>query len=227
MRIVSRHEFKVAKSREGLGIRKDFAGKAEEAGDRTLRFTVSTGNPDRSNDVIDQLGWDLSWFRLNPVVLWNHTSQQLPVGKCTEIGLVEGVLKATVEFLPTDTPVCGEFAEAVYQLCRTGFLSATSVGFMPIEFSETDDDARGAGTWSAGMDFHKCQLAEFSICCTPDNPEALIEPGQQIEASAPVIENNEEPTQDAGQKSAALNIAVERDRRARDLTLRGRKFVSI
>ena len=41
--------------------------------DRTVRFTISTGDVDRDNDTIDPQGWELAQFEKSGVVLWDHT----------------------------------------------------------------------------------------------------------------------------------------------------------
>jgi hypothetical protein len=51
-----------------------------------------------------------------------------------------------------------------------GFLSATSVGFMPTKYAFVDDPER---RW--GIDFLEQELLEFSCVPVPANPEALID----------------------------------------------------
>lgn len=131
-------------------------------------------------DVIDQNGWDLTGFRLNPVVLWQHNSWDFPIGKCIDIGLEAGALRATVEFVEADMPMSvGELAETVLRMCKGGFLSATSVGFRPIEFDVSSDPARGADDWLPGFDFRKQDLTEFSIVTVPCNSDAVIDPAHR------------------------------------------------
>ncbi len=224
MKYVSLSEFKKSKHKASLGVRKDFAAQAEVISDRTLKFTISTSTPDRSYDVIDQNGWQLDFYKMNPVVLWDHSSDRLPIGKCVEIGIEGGALKATVEFIAQDVPVAGPFAEAILQLCKHGFLSATSVGFLPIDYTETEDESRGAGTYSAGLDFHKMQLLEFSVVCTPDNPEALIdEQSRQAAISADAAQvavlDDGKLAEKQPEKNSKINN-INRERRGRDLKLR-------
>jgi len=143
--------------------------------DRTVRFVISTAGVDRDLDTVALEGWDLTAYRRNPVVLWGHDADELPIGKCTEIGVTDGALRAVVEFVPADMPVVGDRAEAVLRMCRDGFLSATSVGFRPLEWKITEDPERGADDWMPGFDFLRQELMEFSIVSIPANPEALME----------------------------------------------------
>jgi len=143
---------------------------------RRFRFTISTSDVDTSNDVVNQNGWVLDTFKRNPVVLWNHDATKLPVGKCVDIGVENGKLKATVEFATADA---NPFAEHVYKLVSRGFLNATSVSFSAIEMNETTDPDRGADTYEGGIDFIKQELFEFSIVNLPANTFCLIEPNQR------------------------------------------------
>ncbi len=170
-----------------FAVLKDYSSVPEVIGERQLRFTISTAAVDRALDVVDQAGWDLSGYRRNPVVLWQHNSWDLPIGKCVDIGLQSGALCATVEFVRADMPSgLGELAETILQMCKEGFLSATSVGFRPLEFDVTEDPSRGADDWLPGFDFKRQDLTEFSIVTVPCNPDAVIDPAHREGAADPM-----------------------------------------
>ena len=175
---ISIHEFKtlVQKSTDtpGIVIRKDSQGHSEDAGNRQIRFVLSSESVDRDGDKISQAGWELKNYLNNPVVLWQHDASSLPIGKCVDISVVNGKLVGTVEFVPADVPVIGAKAEAVYQLVKQGFLSATSVGFAAYEYDVSDDDTRGS-KYMPGLDFTRMELREFSIVTIPANPDALVQ----------------------------------------------------
>jgi HK97 family phage prohead protease len=183
MEMVSAIRFKqLAKNKQGIaaigGLRKQMLAPVEPVSDeaRSLRFTISTGCIDREQDTIALAGWDLANYLKNPVVLWGHDGSRLPIGRAVNVGVENGALKATVDFIPPDTPEGGQFAEAVYRLARGGFINATSVGFRPIKWTFTQDPERGADDWFPGIDFEAQELVEFSLVTVPANPEALIEP---------------------------------------------------
>jgi len=187
MHLVSATQFKNInrnrdRTRSGLGVRKQMLAPAEQIGgdQRAIRFTISTDTVDRENDVIAIGGWDLSNYRRNPTVLWSHDATRLPIGRAFDVRVVDGCLKASVEFIPEDTPEGGAFAESVYRLARQGFIAATSVGFRPTKWQYTSDKARGADDWFPGIDFEEQELVELSIVTVPANPEALIEPAQAV-----------------------------------------------
>lgn len=136
---------------------------------RTLNFVISSAKVDRSNDTISQDGWSLDAYRKNPVVLWSH-DPSMPIGRAVEIGVAGGKLRSKTEFVPADNPEFGKLADGLYQMYKGGFLSATSVGFLPLEYAFADDPAR-----KGGIDFKTAELMEYSLVSVPANSEALIE----------------------------------------------------
>jgi len=141
--------------------------KVKEGADRTLIFTISTNSVDRMGDTIAVEGWDLDNYRKNPVVLWAHDSSGLPVAKCNKLWIEGKKLKAEAQFTPLGM---AKFNDVVYDMYLQGFLSATSVGFMPTKYAFVDDPER---RW--GIDFLEQELLEFSCVPVPANPEALID----------------------------------------------------
>lgn len=136
------------------------------ASSRVRRFVFSTADVDHSNDVIKQDGWDTSVHRRNPVALFAHDSSALPIGRASNVGVVNGKLMGDIEFAGPETY---EFADTVFQLVKGGFLKAVSVGFIPQDWKFTSDKSR-----PQGLDFIKSLLLEISICAIPANPHALI-----------------------------------------------------
>ncbi len=130
---------------------------------RRLRFAISTGAVDRQHDVIDPTGWDTNDYLKNPIVLWAHNYDDLPVAKAISLGVEGNALIAEAEFVPGDVY---PFAETVYQMLKGGFLNATSVGFRPKKTAFVED--------RQGYDIQQAELLEFSIVPVPANPEALI-----------------------------------------------------
>lgn len=150
-------------------LRKGFVCEVKAAAgeDRALDFVISTEAVDRMGDVIAADGWKLESYRKNPVVLWAHDSAMMPVAKASNVRIEEGKLRARATFM--DRTISG-FADAVFNALKGGFLSATSVGFIPQKYAFVDDPER-----RYGIDFMEQELVEFSIVPVPANPEALIE----------------------------------------------------
>ena len=204
MQLVSATRFKLLnRNRRAIGaafgVRKQIIAAPDtiETDKRALRFTISTGSVDRERDTIAIAGWDLANFKNNPVVLWGHDASRLPIGRAFDVTVEGGALKASVEFIPDDTPEGGQFAEAVYRLARGGFIAATSVGFRPLKWDYSTDKDRGADDWFPGIDFAEQELVELSIVTVPANPEALVDaplPGEGTAIATPNPTSGEEVT---------------------------------
>jgi HK97 family phage prohead protease len=145
----------------------------EVVGERQVKFIISSGNSDRDNDVIPTKAWDFNNFLKNPVVLWSHNSDELPIAKCISKPTIDGnYVKATIEF-PSEG--LHPKADTIFEMCKQGFLNATSVGFCSDDWDYTTDERRGGNTWKPGIDFKHAELMEFSVCSVPANPDALIQ----------------------------------------------------
>lgn len=149
-------------------IRASFDTEIKAEGDsRNLTFVISTASVDRMGDTIAVDGWELADFRKNPVVLWAHDAQSLPVAKASKVWIEAGKLMASAEFTPSGM---ARFNDAVFEMLKAGFLNATSVGFQPLEYSFADDPSR-----RFGINFIRQTLLEFSVVPVPANAEALIQ----------------------------------------------------
>ena len=226
MQIVSATRFKTLNrnrnvTRSGLALRKQMIAPAEAIGTdaRALRFTISTPCVDREQDRIALAGWDLANYRRNPVVLWGHDASRLPIGRAFDLAIEDAALKASIEFIPADTPEAGAFADAVYRLARNGFLGATSVGFRPVKWDFTDDPERGGDDWFPGIDFEEQELVELSVVTVPANPDAMIDapgPGEgtAIAADTPPVTGeevtayNEEQAKDRARRRRVFQLAM-------------------
>ncbi len=134
-----------------------------------VSFIASTATPDRYGDVIDQKGWITSNYRKNPVVLLNHDSSQLPIGK-GNVSIKNQQLVIDVEFDDEDPR-----AQEVKRKAQNGFMNAVSVGFRPLEStsrSELSSDSPYYG--KRGMYYSKAELLEVSIVTIPANGEATM-----------------------------------------------------
>ena len=144
------------------------AVKAESGDARKLIFTISTASVDRDGDTIAVAGWKLDNYLKNPVVLWSHDRWSLPIAKATRVWVEGGTaLMAEAEFTPEGLVPLND---QVFEMYKTGFLQATSVGFRAIKWTYVDDKDRGYG-----IDFIEQELFEFSAVTVPANPDAMIE----------------------------------------------------
>jgi HK97 family phage prohead protease len=173
--VLGSKEFQIRKLREAKEsgdeclIRRTLETEIKASGEdaRVLDFTISTKSVDRYGDTVNPEGWKLKAYKKNPVVLWMHDNSLLPVGKATNVRVEDGKLKSRVEFTPMGMLA---FNDTVYQMLKDGYLSATSVGFVPLKYNFSEDPKR-----QLGIDFVEQELLEFSIVTVPANAEALIE----------------------------------------------------
>lgn len=147
-------------------------------GTRIVRWVLSDKSVDRMGDTIDPAGWDLTAFKLNPVILWSHDSSQPPIGRMHGPWVENGQLVGDVEFADADTYA---FADDIFRLVQGGFIKAGSVGFMPVKYKFSDDKNR-----PHGIDFLEQELTEFSITPVPANANALIQARAEGLSTAPL-----------------------------------------
>lgn len=131
--------------------------KSIDEKNRTVTFVVSDGNVDRHGESLNPNGWMVKNYMNNPVVLFGHKYDELPIGKTIKFWV-----ENANEVLATIEMATHEYAEKVWTLIKGGFLKATSVGFIPKELDE-----KGEFTWS------QMELLEISVVPIPANPRAL------------------------------------------------------
>jgi HK97 family phage prohead protease len=175
MDFTSNRDFKnAAKINKSIrpALRKVSVGPVTVTADRCIKFIFSSGVMDRDFDCIDQAGIDVASFLTNPVIFFAHDHDSMPIGKCISIGIEGGNLVGVIEFVPATLPVVGEKAEAIYQLCKLGFLNCVSIGFITRTWSYAEDPERYQND---GADITSCELVEVSIVGIPSNREAMIQ----------------------------------------------------
>ena len=161
------------KLEKGKNNKKDLSTFTEDMGNRTVRFTISKEVVDRDGDILRASGVDFTNYMKNPVFLSFHNSREFPLGKVTKFWVEGNSVKAdvyfpTIEELSTNPEQASEKAKLVdftYNCYKTGMLNAVSVGFIPLEWIETEN----------GFDILKWELLEFSAVAVPANQDAIAE----------------------------------------------------
>ena len=161
------------KLEKGKNSKKDLSTITEDMGNRTVRFTISKEVVDRDGDILRASGVDFTNYMKNPVFLSFHNSREFPLGKVTRFWVEGNSVKAdvyfpTIEELSTNPEQASEKAKLVdftYNCYKTGMLNAVSVGFIPLEWVETEN----------GFDILKWELLEFSAVAVPANQDAIAE----------------------------------------------------
>ena len=161
------------KLEKGQTSKKDISVSTEDIGERSVLFTISKEVVDRDGDILRASGVDFSNYMKNPVFLSFHNSREFPLGKVTRFWVEGNEVKAivyfpTLEELSTDPNNASEKAKLVdftYHCYKTGMLNAVSVGFIPLEWIETEN----------GYDILKWELLEFSAVAVPANQDAIAQ----------------------------------------------------
>ena len=161
------------KLEKGQTSKKDISVSTEDIGERSVLFTISKEVVDRDGDILRASGVDFSNYMKNPVFLSFHNSREFPLGKVTKFWVEGNEVKAVVYFptleeLSTDPNNASEKAKLVdftYHCYKTGMLNAVSVGFIPLEWIETEN----------GYDILKWELLEFSAVAVPANQDAIAQ----------------------------------------------------
>ena len=161
------------KLEKGQATKKDLPIITKDLGDRSVQFTISKEVEDRDGDILRAGGVDFANYMKNAVFLGFHNSHDFPLGKVTDFWVEGDSVKAIVYFpkieeLSSDPAQASEKAKLVdftYHCYKTGMLNAVSVGFIPLEWTET----------KTGYDITKWELLEFSAVAVPANQDAIAE----------------------------------------------------
>ncbi len=146
-------------------IRKLLPSQVIEIGDDEVEVVMSTGAIARDGHILVPGGADLTQYRANPVVLWQHDPGQ-PVGTAEGVRVDGDKIIARVRFAPLGI---SEVADRTRGLVKSGVIGAVSVGFEPTE-GEPLDPARPRG----GQRFTGWELLECSFVSVPADTGAVV-----------------------------------------------------
>lgn len=162
------HAYPTKVDRESPMIARSLHIKAINADTRTVDFVASTDVVDAHDEIVDQGSWILDDYLANPVVLWAHESDDLPIGRSVDVAVRNAGggsrLECRIEFA---SEALNPKAEQVFQMVRAGFLKAVSVGFIPKSYRYEMRNGQEVWVWA------DCVLKEISVTPVPANPEAL------------------------------------------------------
>ena len=193
------------KIEKGKNSRKDLSVQTEDIGERTVRFTISKEVTDRDGDILRADGVDFKNYMKNPVFLGFHNSRDFPLGKVINFWVEGKSVKADVYFpkleeLSSDINNVSEKARLIdfcFHCYKNGLLNAVSVGFIPLEWTETKD----------GYDITKWELLEFSAVAVPANQDAIAEAVKSFGLDNSVVKDFL-TTEKSGRKISAETRAV-------------------
>lgn len=134
------------------------------------RVVVSTATIDRNLRLVEQ-EWELDAYKANPVVLFAHDGDRLPIGLASNVGVTEPIrgvrrLEAQLEFDTEDN----RLAAAVARAWDKGLLRTVSAGWVPVEPPEDKfDEDSGSYLFTR---YPRNELLEISVVPIPANPDA-------------------------------------------------------
>lgn len=146
--------------------------------DRSIVAKINTGDVDRYRTVISPEGIDLTAYRKNPCVLWEHGKDpqrgSLPIGRNQWIkpgGGNNGTLVAKTLFGKDD------YSQALFDMYQDGTLRGWSVNILPDNkrcSPPTKEEIRARPELSECNMIYRCgELAEYSGVAVPGNAETL------------------------------------------------------
>jgi len=141
-------------------VHKTVAGKLPAS----MTYVLSDATVDRYGDIIEPTGWQLDWFRTNPIALFNHNANS-PIGIWKNVRIDNKRLMAELEPAQRGT---SQRVDEILSLIEQDILRATSVGFRSLLDEPIDPENPYRGTR-----FLKQELLETSIVSVPANPAAL------------------------------------------------------
>jgi HK97 family phage prohead protease len=143
--------------------------QARRANDESHVFILSDETRDRYGDIVMASGWQLAAFRKNPIALYAHDSNALPIGRWANVQVDGKKLVGTLELAETGTPAATPTVEAIRSLLDQKILKSVSVGFLPLEAEPLDKE----NPWD-GLRVTKAELVECSVVPVPANPSATM-----------------------------------------------------
>ncbi len=134
-------------------------------GENEVEVIISTSALARDGHILEPAGCELTNYRTNPIVLWQH-NPDVPVGRAADLVIEGDRIRAHVTFAPTGI---SPKADEVRGLVKNGIVSGVSVGFDVLD-SEPLDPKKPYG----GQRFTKWELLECSFCSVPADPGAAV-----------------------------------------------------
>jgi HK97 family phage prohead protease len=135
--------------------------RAIDEGERRISAVASTEALDAHNTIL-RCNWDLQRFTANPVLLWMHNDQVLPVGRCENVR-VEGKELLFDAVFDDVAPLDNQ----VWEKYRRGTMRGFSVRFNPLEWRNVEQNGRDV------VEYTRSELLEISCAPVPSNAEAL------------------------------------------------------
>lgn len=156
-------------------ITRAYAAKIDVSdGERAVVARINTDTVDRYRTVIDPAGIDLTAYRTNPVVLWEHGQDvrgRVPVARSAWVKLDKADRSIVAKSIFADD----EFSDGIFRLYQADVLRGFSINGLPKEYSSpTPDEVKKRPELAdASTIYRATELTEYSAVSVPGNAEAL------------------------------------------------------
>jgi HK97 family phage prohead protease len=134
-------------------------------GDDEVIVVMSTATVARDGHILIPAGVDLTAYRRNPIILWNHDVEH-PIGRAEQIEVGADKITARVRFAPLGV---SKKADEIRGLVKAGVVCTVSVGFEP-----TDGEPLDRTKPRSGMRITAWELLETSFCSVPVDTGAMV-----------------------------------------------------
>lgn len=121
-----------------------------------LKIAVTDSSVDRHGDIVFADGLDVKSY--NGTFLWAHQQRDLPVGKAEKVYKRKGTWFAVERFIEKELNPLGFIVGKMYE---KGYLTDTSIGFLPKEMAKSEDPERLKTNWYP-IDIKSSELLEIS-----------------------------------------------------------------
>ena len=143
------------------------AAQVRAESDDELTIVVSDESPDRMGDVIRAAGWELTEYRKNPVLLWQHKAGEPPIGRADRVWTYAKQLMAKIRLA---APGTSPLVDTLRKLLAEDMVRAASVGFKP---TKEPTPIRDAADRVTGFEYNGTELLEISLVNVPAQAAAL------------------------------------------------------
>ena len=175
----------------GLVTLKSFASMEVEKGERSDISTITTSSVDSDGDIVLIDGIDLEpWQDAGSPVYYAHKS--LKVGHCLWTKKSAETIKAKTKYdhAPSNWKSDKPFvADVIWDAVQKGILPGKSVTLLPKDCDEPTKEQKAAGVRRI---IRTSMLAEFSVCKTPVNGDAIVEEIHKALTEEPTVNNLDE-----------------------------------
>lgn len=143
------------------------ASELTTVGPGEYEYVASDETPDRYGDIIRVAGWELTNYKRNPIVLFQHQATN-PVGIASKVWVEGTKLMVRIKLASEGT---SPFIDTLRKLLDQKIVRAVSVGFQPTKEPVYMRDPENDRV--TGMEFVGQELLENSLVSVPANPNAL------------------------------------------------------